>query len=326
MSMEVLQSQLFILRLIGSCLSVYWLKERTDLPSQQQSSSYPAVPPPGDDYPVIPERGQSNINSAEKLSLMPPAAINSGGGNSLFSINTSGSTSSSTVSASSTPSITHAATGISSSFNGSTVASSANLTDPPPFDDMLSKILLNSITRFFYTSSSTINPDFINHSFSSFSTGFYVDYTGAIPSSAASVSNSSVFTNLASFYINPQSENNSSTLGKLKSNNKNAAQDIRRAICSAILSLPSSMDVLPEIHKAAGRIMFYLSASNWPLVFSKIKARLINIVQTAQTGATDAPNHDREIGDLTELRFIEWCNLNKIRLGMIIAGIRESYY
>lgn len=86
------------------------------------------------------------------------------------------------------------------------------------------------------------------------------------------------------------------------------------------------MDVLPEIHKAAGRIMFYLSASNWPLVFSKIKARLINIVQTAQTGATDAPNHDREIGDLTELRFIEWCNLNKIRLGMIIAGIRESYY
>ena len=50
------------------------------------------------------------------------------------------------------------------------------------------------------------------------------------------------------------------------------------------------------------------------------KFELGAIVQSAQTGGGDNAANDRDMGDLTEIRYIEWCNLNKMRLGMIIAG------
>jgi len=35
---------------------------------------------------------------------------------------------------------------------------------------------------------------------------------------------------------------------------------------------------------------------------------------------TVSQSNDGDIGDLTELRLLEWCNLNKYRLGAVLNG------
>ncbi|KAI8904263.1 hypothetical protein DFJ77DRAFT_435890 [Powellomyces hirtus] len=165
------------------------------------------------------------------------------------------------------------------------------LVDPPPLDDSLARFLLGVITRFFYTSASTINTDTINHA-----CGLPSDDHGG-PTSVPSASLSSLST----------------------------------------LHLPQhTADLVTDIHKAAGRVMQYLSASNWPVVFAKIKTRIASLAQSAPGSAggggggggggtpssrADGVENDREGGDLTELRFLEWCSINRYRLGMILAEV-----
>ena len=93
----------------------------------------------------------------------------------------------------------------------------------------------------------------------------------------------------------------------------------------SITQFPNASDVLPEIHKAAGRVMFYLSASNCPVILNKIRSRLQAISSSSEKYdgniAIGTGNNTTEGGDLTELRFIEWCNLNRSRLEIVLGGI-----
>ncbi|KAJ3009749.1 Ras GTPase activating protein ira2, partial [Thoreauomyces humboldtii] len=185
------------------------------------------------------------------------------------------------------------------------------IADPPPLDDSLARFLLHVITRFFYTSASTINTDTINHAYGTLADDHYSVLTDGTAASSFRVPH-------------------------------------------------SSADLLTDIHKQAGRVMQYLSASNWPIVFAKIKLRITSLAQTSTApssgagggsnanGASSGNNMatgnagggssgtrsgaggpsggggDRDGdgdggGDLTELRFLEWCSINRYRLGMILA-------
>ncbi|KAJ3298331.1 Ras GTPase activating protein ira2 [Borealophlyctis nickersoniae] len=160
--------------------------------------------------------------------------------------------------------------------------------DPPPLEDALAKFILNIVTRFFLTSAALINTDTINHNFSIFSApgAGHVEFGSSLP--------------------------NPSELAHLVSHP------------SLSIKFNEHVDMTSEIHRAAGRILFYLSASNWGAVFHKIKMRLAYLAQLGNLmgqGNGDLQTADREGGDLTELRFLEWCCLNRTRLSMVIAEL-----
>jgi neurofibromin 1 len=63
------------------------------------------------------------------------------------------------------------------------------------------------------------------------------------------------------------------------------------------------VDTVSLTTRYLGQIIFYLSSSNWNLVFSRIRSRLAHLTTTIE----DTP-------DLIELRLLQWSNLNRARL------------
>lgn len=72
----------------------------------------------------------------------------------------------------------------------------------------------------------------------------------------------------------------------------------------------TSTDIMTDIYKAASRIVFYVSASNWPIMFAKIKARLIHLSTTVE-----------ENPETADVRLLECSALNSERLAMVLGGI-----
>ena len=69
-----------------------------------------------------------------------------------------------------------------------------------------------------------------------------------------------------------------------------------------------------QMTKTVSRIVFFLSASNWPLLLARIKARISHL----QTTIDDNP-------DMVELRLLEWSNLNRIRLSQTLQEVSSSF-
>ncbi|KAJ3221156.1 Ras GTPase activating protein ira2, partial [Clydaea vesicula] len=251
-SIEILQSQLFVLRLMGFCLAIYWrsFRDKSNKKAERIEKSKLS-------FLTQPFVGSADFTADQSLSEFP---------------------------------------------------------DPPPLDEHLSKNVIASITKYFHTTVSTMNADFVTHSFSSFSTGNYSDYIGAIPISNICGPNSSVAantTNLAAFYLNP--------CNKMDVDDPNEADNYDELY----EYFPSNVEVLSQLAKSAGRVMFFLSSSNWPVVFQRIRLKLFHISQwlANDKGADSATQVSGDYGDFTEFRFIEWCNLNKLRLGMVLAEL-----
>lgn len=68
-------------------------------------------------------------------------------------------------------------------------------------------------------------------------------------------------------------------------------------------NMSNILDSVSQSTHYLGQIIFYLSSSNWNLVFSRIRSRLAYLTTTIE----DTP-------DLIELRLLQWSNLNRIRL------------
>jgi neurofibromin 1 len=66
--------------------------------------------------------------------------------------------------------------------------------------------------------------------------------------------------------------------------------------------------------KRTARVIFYLSASNWPLVLSRIKARVAHLTTTLE-----------ENPELFELRFLEWANVDATRLAQALQEISTPF-
>lgn len=71
----------------------------------------------------------------------------------------------------------------------------------------------------------------------------------------------------------------------------------------------SRTNIMSDLCKHAGRVLFYISASNWATVFSRLKARLHFLALTSDENA-----------DSSEIRLLEYYNLNAKRLSNIIQG------
>ena len=71
----------------------------------------------------------------------------------------------------------------------------------------------------------------------------------------------------------------------------------------------TSTDIMSDIYKAASRVVFYVSASNWPIMFAKIKARLLHLSTTLE-----------ENPETADVRVLECSALNSERLAMVLGG------
>ncbi|KAG9291425.1 hypothetical protein G9A89_021843 [Geosiphon pyriformis] len=73
-------------------------------------------------------------------------------------------------------------------------------------------------------------------------------------------------------------------------------------------------DAICEIFKNAGRVIFYISASNWGVVFSRIKTRIGYLTST-----------NDEWPETAELKLLECSDLNSKRLSMILKELCGSF-
>ncbi len=178
----------------------------------------------------------------------------------------------------------------------------------PPIDANIARIVLNSISCFFITMASCINAETINHSFSAFSSSYTTDHVGAIPTK--------IYTSFATSNTKKETPQSESDMGSIMS-----LQFEYTKVRSLALN-----DLYPEVHKAAGRIMQLISASNWPLVFQRIQNKLQYLSQISnQPASSPTPTEYLEKeSDYTELRFIEWCDYNRERLAQLITELSAN--
>ncbi|KAJ3107169.1 Ras GTPase activating protein ira2 [Phlyctochytrium bullatum] len=158
------------------------------------------------------------------------------------------------------------------------------LHDPPPLDEALAKYILAAISRFFHTSAASINAETISHSFASEFTAF-------------------------------------NTLGLSTPNSNVAGYFLGGDHARGLFSPASNATYLVELQRAAGRVLFYLTSSNWFVVFARIKQKLQII---GQKGVREMDEAGIQSTELTELRFLEWSNLNRTRLGMVVSEVTMS--
>ncbi|WVW79391.1 hypothetical protein I302_101360 [Kwoniella bestiolae CBS 10118] len=71
---------------------------------------------------------------------------------------------------------------------------------------------------------------------------------------------------------------------------------------------------ITQMTKYTPRIIFYLSASNWNLVLSRIKSKIGYL----QTTIEESP-------DVTEIRLLEWANLDRTRLAQTIQEVSSTF-
>ncbi|KAI9331843.1 hypothetical protein BDR26DRAFT_824234, partial [Obelidium mucronatum] len=97
----------------------------------------------------------------------------------------------------------------------------------------------------------------------------------------------------------------------------------------AMFHTPLDVEIYPEIQKEAGKILFYLSASNWNLVLARIRQKLYSLTNSATAlNADDSvlPGFTGAFGlDLTELRFLEFCNLDLTRLPSLLIEMNQCF-
>lgn len=99
-----------------------------------------------------------------------------------------------------------------------------------------------------------------------------------------------------------------------------------------------------EMQRISGQVLLYISASNWPVIFQRIRARLhalsapfaingdiseLDYWEGKDTSVSSAYTTGNSgvsgpIGDLTEIKMMEYLNLNHIRLGQLLVEINSS--
>lgn len=71
----------------------------------------------------------------------------------------------------------------------------------------------------------------------------------------------------------------------------------------------ATFEIINDIYRNAGRVIFYISASNWNVVFSRIRNRIGYLTST-----------NDEWPETSELKLLECSDLNSKRLSMVLQG------
>ncbi|KAI8068638.1 hypothetical protein BC940DRAFT_298677 [Gongronella butleri] len=77
----------------------------------------------------------------------------------------------------------------------------------------------------------------------------------------------------------------------------------------------ATMDAIVDIYKVAGRVLYYVSASNWSMYYAKIKSA-VQMLGSVHDGATANP---------PDIRMLECCCLTRHRLHTVLTEL-SSYY
>ncbi|CAI2169037.1 10253_t:CDS:10, partial [Funneliformis geosporum] len=77
---------------------------------------------------------------------------------------------------------------------------------------------------------------------------------------------------------------------------------------------PAIYDLVSDIFKHAGRVIFFISASNWEVVFARIRVRIAFLSST-----------DDEWPDVSELKLLECSDLDSNRLSMVLQELCNSF-
>ncbi|KAF7723612.1 Ras GTPase activating protein ira2 [Apophysomyces ossiformis] len=72
--------------------------------------------------------------------------------------------------------------------------------------------------------------------------------------------------------------------------------------------------LIVDIYKATSRVVFYLSASNWAIVFARIKSWLLYLSKVADENAETA-----------DIRLLECCALDQHRLGIVLQELGSAF-
>ncbi|KAI8614426.1 hypothetical protein BC830DRAFT_1127447 [Chytriomyces sp. MP71] len=164
------------------------------------------------------------------------------------------------------------------------------LSDPPALDESLCNFILNTVTGLFLTYGSEILVDSITHSDFLRTLGF-VDERETGPTSSKV---GSFFTQAKSGHYMPS---------------------------PAMFMCPIGPEIYLELQKEAGKIIFYMSGSNWNLVMARIRQRLYSVTNTTAQSEEVSGNG----ADLAELRFMEFLNLNQFRLTPLITELNQCF-
>lgn len=82
-----------------------------------------------------------------------------------------------------------------------------------------------------------------------------------------------------------------------------------------VATLCSTRDrAINHMIKLVSRTVFHLSASNWPMILSRIKSRISYLTTTIE-----------EDPDLVELRLLEWANLDRMRLEQVMQEVSTFF-
>jgi neurofibromin 1 len=76
-----------------------------------------------------------------------------------------------------------------------------------------------------------------------------------------------------------------------------------------VVGIPRVSSLLFEIARMVGRIVYFLSSSSWPVIFARIRNRILYL--------SSAPE---EHPDAIELRLLDWCSVNQAKLTAIFRG------
>lgn len=105
--------------------------------------------------------------------------------------------------------------------------------------------------------------------------------------------------------VEPATNNNNNS-----SKNKKNEPEPQPASATQNMANVIDPDIASELYKTAGRILFYISASNWPIVFARLKARVQHLSTT-----------NDEWPETAELKLLETASLNQRRLGQVLTGL-----
>ncbi|KAJ3011078.1 UNVERIFIED_CONTAM: Ras GTPase activating protein ira2, partial [Siphonaria sp. JEL0065] len=165
------------------------------------------------------------------------------------------------------------------------------LADPPALNETLANYLLNICTHLFLTYMSEINANTITHPDFLRSLGF-VDDREVSPTPAK----------IASFFTQTKSGHYMPS--------------------PAMFHTPTGPEIFLELQKEAGKIVFYLSASNWNLVLGRIRQKVYSLTNSTTANADDGLS---SAVDLAELRFMEYLNVDLTRLPSLLIEMNQCF-
>jgi hypothetical protein len=310
-SSEVLESQLLILKVLGASMSHHWRRHRDasrgKSGSLSSSSSRLSTPQPRSHTPPHLRSG-SDVALPTSTSLSASSSMPSMSGN-LRSSGSLGRHPGASM-------FTGAASGLeaydvppSYGYRSNTEMAAAQAhsacEDPPALDGPMAKHILRITMHFLHITSHIMNENYASPNGAALAAAMIDSGTSYDrPGATGLGSRSLAMLENASNMFNAMRSNIPYVAGGSGGNTHLSASNV-------LVNAPS--ELVYEIHRAAGRILFYISASNWDIVFGQIKESLSRLGQ-----ATD------DSAEMTEIRLLEWCNLNAKRLSMVLQGKRAS--